>query len=82
MIDIRLDTLGCEAADAGTGAVLAVWCVSEGEHVRAGQPLARVRAPLETVELTAPRAGVIEQLLVPAGDPVRAGQVLARLIDT
>lgn len=81
MSDIRLDPLGCEAAEAGMGAVLALWCVGEGERVRAGQPLARLRVQGDMRELAAPHAGVVEQLLVATGDRVRPGQVLARLID-
>lgn len=81
MSEIRLDALGCEAAEAGMGAVLAHWCVGEGERVRAGQPMALLRVQGQTRELAAPHAGVVEQLLVATGERVEPGQAFARLVD-
>jgi pyruvate dehydrogenase E2 component (dihydrolipoamide acetyltransferase) len=78
--DIVLDPLRWESVEAGDAAIVDAWLVSEGDHVRAGQPLARVLLAHECVEVPAPHPGMVEQLVVPAGDRFGAGHVLARLV--
>jgi pyruvate/2-oxoglutarate dehydrogenase complex dihydrolipoamide acyltransferase (E2) component len=80
MTDIVLDPLRSEAIEAGDAAVLAAWRVSEGDHVQMGQTLAQVRILGEAIDVPAPHAGLIEQILVPAGERLVPGHVLARLI--
>ncbi|MBL9088995.1 MAG: hypothetical protein JNM10_17785, partial [Planctomycetia bacterium] len=43
------------------------WLVTEGQTVTADQPMVEVLTDKATVEITAPRAGVIEKILVPGG---------------
>ncbi|MFO0933181.1 MAG: dihydrolipoamide acetyltransferase family protein [Planctomycetota bacterium] len=52
------------------------WLVSEGQTVTADQPMVEVLTDKATVEITAPRAGVIEKILVPGGTKVPVGTVL------
>jgi biotin carboxyl carrier protein len=61
-------------------AVLTAWRVSEGDHVQMGQTLAQVRILGEAIDVPAPHAGLIELILVPAGECLVPGHVLARLI--
>lgn len=80
MTDIILDPLRWESLEAGDTAAVLAWLVAEGDHVQAGQPLARVSLVGETVEVTAPHAGVLEDILVPGGERFGPGHVLARLV--
>jgi len=52
------------------------WLVTEGQTVTADQPMVEVLTDKATVEITAPRAGVIEKILVPGGTKVPVGTVL------
>ena len=79
-MDIVLDPLRWESLAAGDRACLQQWLVSDNEHVVAGQLLARVSVVGETVDIVAPHAGCIEEVLVPAGEPFHRGQVLARMV--
>jgi len=65
--------------EPGTEALVDAWLVKEGERVAAGQLLAKVVIVKANVELTAPAAGVVERILVPAEDTFKAGQPLLRL---
>lgn len=80
MTDIVLDPLRSEAIESGGQAELAAWRVSEGDHVRMGQALAQVRVLGEAVDVLAPHAGVVEEILVPAGERFAPGHVLARVV--
>lgn len=80
MTDIVLDPLRWEVLEAGNDAVVERWLAAEGDHVRAGQVLGRALVVHESVDLLAPHAGVLEQILVPAGDRFGAGHPLARLV--
>lgn len=80
MTAIVFDPLRSEAIEAGDRALLADWRVSEGDHVQAGQMLARLVVLGESVDVTAPHAGVIEEILVPAGERIRPGHILATLV--
>lgn len=79
--DIVLDPLLSEAIEAGDQALLAGWRVSEGDHVRMGQPLAQVHLLGESIDIPAPHAGMIEEILVAAGERFAPGRTLARLIE-
>ena len=80
MTDIVLDPLRWESLEAGDAATVVAWLASEGDHVRAGQPLVRVAAAGEQVAIEAPHPGVLEQVLVPAGERFGACHVLGRLV--
>jgi biotin carboxyl carrier protein len=81
MTDIVLDPLLSEAIEAGDHALLAGWRVSEGDHVRMGQSLAQVQVVGEMIDILAPHAGVIEEILVPAGERFASGRTVARLVE-
>lgn len=80
MTAIVLDPLRFEAIEAGDGAVLAAWHVAEGDHVHAGQLLAQVLVLGGTVDVTAPHAGMVEEILVAVGDRFLPGHPLARMV--
>ena len=49
------------------------WLVSEGDSVSAGDVLANLQADKAIIELEAPLAGTVAELLVPADDEEPAG---------
>lgn len=57
---VVLDPRLWESMEAGDQARLERWVVSEGEHVNAGQLLAQARLLHQTLDITAPHAGVVE----------------------
>src|SRR5262245_55278918 len=57
------------------------WLVKEGQQVAADQPMMEVLTDKATVEITAPKAGVIEKILVPDGTKVPVGTVLVVIGD-
>lgn len=82
MTDIVLDPILWESVEAGAEASIEAWLVTEGDHVRAGQALARARLAHSTVEVPALHAGLVEEIVVPAGESFVHGAVLARLVAT
>src|SRR5882672_4105137 len=50
------------------------WLVKEGDAVKPGQTLLEVLTDKATMEVPAPFAGVIDKLLVSAGDKIEIGQ--------
>jgi pyruvate/2-oxoglutarate dehydrogenase complex dihydrolipoamide acyltransferase (E2) component len=58
--------------------VLATWFVHDGDQVSAGQLLAEVQVDKVSVEVPAPRAGVV-RLLVDEEAVVRQGTPIARI---
>lgn len=55
------------------------WKVSPGEEVTEGQVLATVETEKVDADIESPGSGVIEELLVQAGETVEVGTVIARL---
>jgi pyruvate dehydrogenase E2 component (dihydrolipoamide acetyltransferase) len=82
MTDIILDPVLAEAVRAGPDAFIAQWLVSEGDHVHAGQPLARVDLLHTLVDVPSPHAGMVEEILVATGEKFDRKAVLARLVAT
>lgn len=80
MTDIILDPLRWESLEAGDSAIVAAWLASEGDHVEPGQPLAQVVLVGERLDVPALHAGVLEQILVPAGERFAPRDVLGRLV--
>jgi pyruvate/2-oxoglutarate dehydrogenase complex dihydrolipoamide acyltransferase (E2) component len=60
-------------------ATLAEWYVSVGDRVVEGQPMARVESDKVDVDVEAPGAGVIAELLVLPGQDADVGEVIARI---
>ena len=61
-------------------AALANLFVSPGAHVRQGQALGEIMVEKATVEIVAPRAGVIQDVRLERGDVVKPGMVMATLV--
>jgi 2-oxoglutarate dehydrogenase E2 component (dihydrolipoamide succinyltransferase) len=58
---------------------LAAWLKAPGERVEAGEVVAEVLTEKVNTEITAPAAGVVDQLLVEEGERVETGQTIATL---
>ena len=58
------------------------WLVTEGEMVRADQPLVEVETDKAVVEIPAPRAGTVLRLAVQEGEKIQVGDVLVVLGET
>src|SRR5262245_35776128 len=52
------------------------WLVKEGQRVREDEPMVEILTDKATAEITTPRAGVIEKILVAEGTKVPVGTVL------
>lgn len=81
MSNVVLDPLCCESVEGGEGAVLDGWLVCEGDHVHAGQLLGCATLLHQPVALHAPHDGMVEQILIGAGERFSPGQVLARVVE-
>lgn len=79
MIEITLDDQAWQDVEAGVEALVDQWLVAEGDTVRAGQPLAKVVLVKASLDVVAPAAGRIEQIVVPAGATFARGKPIARL---
>lgn len=80
MSDVVLDPVRWELVEPGGSALVDRWLAAEGDHVRAGQVLARARLMHEIVDIEAPHDGILEQIAVPAGDAFGRGDVLAQVV--
>jgi pyruvate dehydrogenase E2 component (dihydrolipoamide acetyltransferase) len=70
--------------DIGEGTVegeIVRWLVKPGDKVKADQPVVEVMTDKATVELTAPKAGVIKELKAEAGKIAKVGSVIYTLDD-
>jgi len=77
MIGVRIpdDVWG----DAEGEALLDHWLVAEGAHVQAGQPLAEAVIVKANVEVLAPAAGILSEILVADQGTFARTQDLARI---
>ncbi len=82
MTDIVLDPALWESIEAGAEAFIEEWRVAEGDHVHAGQSLARANLVHTLVDVPSLHAGVLEEVVVPVGEKFARGAVLARLVPT
>ncbi len=74
--EIRMPRL----VDTMTEGTVVSWRVREGEPVAAGDVIAEIEVNKTTVDLTAPEAGTLTRIVVPAGTPeVEVGALLAVL---
>ncbi len=80
MADIVVDPQRWESLEAGDTARIDQWLFSGGDHVAAGQVLARALLVHESLDVVAPHAGIVEDILVPAGERFGPGHVLARMV--
>jgi len=73
--DVVVPTLG----ESITEATLGQWLKKPGEAVKADEPIASLETDKVAVEVPAPVAGVIGELVVSEGDTVNVGAVIARI---
>jgi pyruvate dehydrogenase E2 component (dihydrolipoamide acetyltransferase) len=77
-VEVRLPQL----ADAMTVARLGAWLKREGDSVSTGEPILEVETDKTNVEIEAPAAGVLGEILVPAGsEGVAVGVLLATILE-
>jgi 2-oxoglutarate dehydrogenase E2 component (dihydrolipoamide succinyltransferase) len=74
-IEIRVPTLGESVAEATVGK----WLKRQGEAVKADEPLVELETDKVTVEVPAPAAGMLSEILVAEGTTVAIGAVLRPL---
>ncbi|UAK25981.1 2-oxoglutarate dehydrogenase complex dihydrolipoyllysine-residue succinyltransferase [Sphingomonas nostoxanthinifaciens] len=73
--DVVVPTLG----ESITEATLGQWLKQPGEAVKADEPIASLETDKVAVEVNAPTAGVIAELVVSEGATVNVGAVIARI---
>jgi 2-oxoglutarate dehydrogenase E2 component (dihydrolipoamide succinyltransferase) len=76
-MDIVVPDLG----ESITEATVAAWLVKSGEAVAADQPVVELETDKATLEIGAPKAGVLTEVLVPEGEDVEIGAVLGRIVE-
>jgi biotin carboxyl carrier protein len=81
MVDVILDPKRWEAAEPDAEALLESWLVDEGDHVDAGQVLAKASLVQQGLVVAAPAPGIVEQIAVAAGEKFGPGYILVRLAD-
>ncbi len=72
-VEIKVPTLPESVADA----LVSKWYKSEGEAIDRDENLVDLETDKVMLEVPAPKAGVIEKILIPEGETVTADQVLA-----
>jgi len=73
--EIRVPTLG----ESVTQATVAKWFKSEGEPVKADEPLCELETDKVTVEVPSPAGGVLADIRVKEGETVEVGTVLGAI---
>ena len=76
-IDIVVPALG-ESITEGT---IAAWLKQPGEAVGVDEPLVELETDKATVEICAPKAGVLSEIRVAAGEDVEVGAVIGQIDD-
>lgn len=74
-VDITVPELG----ESITDVQIAEWLVQEGEAVTSDQDLVRVDSEKATVDIPAPAAGTLSEILVKNGTDARVGDVIGRI---
>jgi 2-oxoglutarate dehydrogenase E2 component (dihydrolipoamide succinyltransferase) len=75
--EIRVPTLGESVVEATVGQ----WFKQAGEEVAADEPLVELETDKVTVEVPAPSAGVLSEIVVKEGDTVEVGALLGAIAD-
>jgi len=74
-IEIRVPTLG----ESVTEATIARWLKKAGEAVRADEPVVELETDKVSLEVPAPEAGVLSEILVEVGGDVAVGAIIGRI---
>ncbi len=77
-VDVRVPSMGESVASA----TVASWLKQPGDTVRADESLVSLDSDKATMEVPAPAAGTLAEVLVAAGDTVTVGQVIARIVES
>ena len=75
MTDIRVPTLG----ESVTEATVAKWFKKPGDAVAADEPLVELETDKVTVEVPAPSAGVLSEIVAKDGETVEVGALLGQI---
>ncbi len=75
MTDVVVPNLGESVSEA----IVAAWLKQPGDPVAVDEPLVELETDKASVEIGAPSAGVLAEVLVAEGDTVEVGTVLAKL---
>ncbi len=75
-IEIQVPQLGESISEA----TVARWMKAPGDAVEADEPLVELETDKVTVEVPAPRSGVLEEILAGEGEEVEVGAVLGRMV--
>ena len=76
-MEIKVPTLG----ESVTEATVAKWHKAAGDAVALDEPLVELETDKVTVEVNAPVAGVLAEILAPAGSEVAVGALLGRIAE-
>src|SRR5579883_3188242 len=76
--EIKVPSLG----ESVTAATVARWLKQPGEAVARDEPIAELETDKATLEIPAPAAGVLSEILVPPGAEVPVGAVLGRIAES
>ncbi|MGE3743315.1 MAG: 2-oxo acid dehydrogenase subunit E2, partial [Geminicoccaceae bacterium] len=74
-VEIRVPTLG----ESVTEATIAKWLKQAGDAVAADEPLVELETDKVSLEVPAPSAGVLSEILVEVGSDVSVGAVIGRI---
>src|SRR5499425_974712 len=75
MADIRVPTLG----ESVTEATIGRWFKQAGDAVSVDEPLVELETDKVTIEVPAPAAGVLSEILVKDGETVAPGALLGQI---
>src|SRR5688572_10101424 len=75
MAEIRVPTLG----ESITEATIGRWFNKPGEAVKVDEPLVELETDKVTIEVPAPSAGVLSEIVAKDGDTVAAGALLGQI---
>ncbi len=74
-VEIKVPTLG----ESVTEATIAKWLKKAGDAVAADEPLVELETDKVSLEVGAPAAGVLSEILVEVGSDVAVGAVIGRI---
>ncbi len=74
-----VDVVTPAAGESVTEGTILEWHVKVGDSIKAGATIVEISTDKVDVELPAPAAGTVTELLVAEGDTVTVGQVIARI---
>src|SRR5215468_6119978 len=77
MTEIRVPTLG----ESVTEATIGRWFKKAGEQVTVDEPLVELETDKVTIEVPAPSAGVLSEIVAKDGDTVAVGALLGQIKD-